>query len=47
MQILKSSATARRYLKMLTETGYIELQGGTNNSIAGYSSPKLFICREI
>lgn len=29
----KSSATVRRYLKMLTETGYIESQGSTNNSI--------------
>lgn len=29
----KSSATVRRYLKMLGETGYIEAQGSTNNSV--------------
>jgi len=28
----KSSATVRRYLKILVETGYVEAQGSTNNS---------------
>lgn len=27
----KSSATVRRYLKMLVDTGYIEATGSTNN----------------
>ena len=29
----KSAATVRRYLKMLVETGYVEEEGSTNNSI--------------
>ena len=29
----KSSATVRRYLKMLVGTGYVEGEGNTNNSI--------------
>lgn len=29
----KSAATVRRYLKMLVETGYVEAEGNTNNSI--------------
>ena len=29
----KSSATVRRYLKFLVESGYIEVQGNTNNTI--------------
>lgn len=29
----KTSATVRRYLKMLVETGYVEAQGKTNNSV--------------
>ena len=29
----KSAATARRYLKMLVGTGYVEAEGNTNNSV--------------
>ena len=29
----KSTATVRRYLKMLVQTGYIEAEGSTNNTI--------------
>lgn len=29
----KSPATARRYLKMLVGTGYVEAVGNTNNSV--------------
>ena len=29
----KSSATVRRYLKMLAQTGYIEAEGSTNNTV--------------
>ena len=29
----KSSATVRRYLKMLAQTGYIKVEGNTNNTI--------------
>jgi predicted HTH transcriptional regulator len=29
----KSAATARRYLKMLVGTGYVETEGSTNNSV--------------
>jgi len=29
----KSAATVRRYLKMLVETGYVEAEGNTNNSV--------------
>ena len=29
----KSTATVRRYLKMLVQTGYIEAEGNTNNTI--------------
>ena len=29
----KSTATVRRYLKMLAQTGYIKAEGSTNNSI--------------
>ena len=29
----KSAATVRRYLKMLTNTGYVVSEGNTNNSV--------------
>lgn len=29
----KSSATVRRYLKMFAQTGYIKVEGSTNNTI--------------
>lgn len=29
----KSTATVRRYLKMLVGTGYVEAEGNTNNSV--------------
>lgn len=35
----KSSATVRRYLKMLVETGYIEAEGSTNNSTYKIKKP--------
>ena len=41
----KSSATVRRYLKMLAQTGYIEAVGSTNNivyKIADKKKNKLF-----
>lgn len=48
----KSSATVRRYLKMLVETGYIEAQGSTNNLVykmcvakLGYSNYIIFLCK--
>lgn len=29
----KSAATVRRYLKMLVETGYVDVSGDTNNVV--------------
>ena len=29
----RSTATVRRYLKILVETGYVEAEGSTNNSV--------------
>lgn len=46
------SEVVRRYLKMLVETGYIEAQGSTNNSVykmcvvkLGYSNYITFLCK--